>query len=146
MHQHLITRVSTVAAPAGVVSSAVGPDAVLLDTRSGAYYGLNALGSRIWGAIAQPIGVGDLCDRLAADYDVPRDQISREIIEFLFELCAAGLVALNPDHAMPHDPACAWSEPSIRFSPDPSPGPSRDPCSRPSSGPSSVDAVTPLGR
>ena len=55
-----------------VVSTMHGTRTVLLDSRSGHYYGLDEVGSRIW--------------TLAQEYDAPPEQLQRDVSAFIDEL------------------------------------------------------------
>lgn len=69
---------------------------VLLDMERGVFYGANPLGSRIWEWIREkPSGITfeSLVDLVAADdVEVPRDQISRDLDEYLQRLAGEGLL------------------------------------------------------
>jgi hypothetical protein len=74
----------------------LGDEAVLLDLKSGTYFGLNAVGSRIWQLIAAPAPLGTVRDRLLAEYDVEADQAWRDIQTLVGELLRRGLLAAEP--------------------------------------------------
>src|SRR5712664_2855150 len=69
---------------------------VLLDTEKGVFYGANSLGSKIWELIREsPNGVTSeaLLDRMAIELEVPREQIARDLDEYLHHLVTQGLLA-----------------------------------------------------
>lgn len=68
---------------------------VLLDMERGVFYGANPLGSRIWELIREnPSGItfDSLLDMVAADVEVPREQLSRDLDEYLQHLSGEGLL------------------------------------------------------
>lgn len=68
---------------------------VLLDTEKGVFYGTNSLGSKIWELIREsPDGVTleSLLDRMANEVEVPREQLARDLDEYLQHLATQGLL------------------------------------------------------
>jgi hypothetical protein len=68
---------------------------VALSTTSGACFGLNAVGSRIWRLIANPVRVGDLCTMLEKEFDVDRDTCEREVLSLLTQALAEGMIKVE---------------------------------------------------
>jgi Coenzyme PQQ synthesis protein D (PqqD) len=76
-----------------VIFQSVGDGAVLLHTRDETYYGLNAVGARVWELLPVCVAFDDLCERLGQHYpDVPLDQIRGDVAELLNSLLTSGLV------------------------------------------------------
>lgn len=72
-------------------------DAVLLITQRGAYFSLNAAGSQIWKMLVQPCRVGEIFDAMARTYEVDRDVVTKDVIDFLDALLERHLVrVVNP--------------------------------------------------
>lgn len=67
-------------------------EAVLLDVQSGNYYGLNEVGVRILDIVSQPCTVGELVETLAREYEVPTEQLERDVVAFLQDLVAHQLI------------------------------------------------------
>jgi hypothetical protein len=83
----------TVGRSAGVVAADVGGELVMLSLRTGEYYGLNAVGSRVWELIAEPRPVMQVRDQLLAEYpDVEAVRVTRDLLALLAELEGAGLI------------------------------------------------------
>ena len=81
------------AASPDVVCGAVGEEFVLLDTRSGTYFGLNAVGGRLWQLAEQePRTLAAFCEVLEAEYDVARAMLERDFAALLEQLVARGLL------------------------------------------------------
>jgi hypothetical protein len=68
---------------------------VLLDTEKGVFYGANTLGSQIWESIRQSpdgVTVESLCEQIANNVEIPREQFARDVQEYLQELETRGLL------------------------------------------------------
>lgn len=65
---------------------------VMLDMRSGHYFGLDPIASAIWSRLDKPITLQALCDSLTADYAVPFEQCLSDVSSFLDELLEKDLV------------------------------------------------------
>ena len=71
------------------------PDgAVLLHTATEVYYGLNAVGARVWELLPPSThDLDDLCAQLAAEYpEADPLEIRSDVVELMTELREAGLV------------------------------------------------------
>jgi hypothetical protein len=76
----------------GPVSTVVDGEVLMMSADSGTYFGLNAVGSRIWELAARPITVRELCDRLREEYDVFAEQCEGEVLGYLEQLLDRGLI------------------------------------------------------
>jgi hypothetical protein len=78
----------------------MGGETVILDLKSGTYYGVDVLGARIWTLIEQPASVASIRDAIVADYDVDDATCERDILAFLEQMREAGLVEIanGADH------------------------------------------------
>jgi hypothetical protein len=82
-------------------------EAVILNLRTGVYYGLDSVGARIWSLVQKPIRVSDLIDILLSEYDVDPDRCKRDLLDLLTELKATELIGTwdgEVDHIPP--PLC----------------------------------------
>lgn len=70
---------------------------VMLDIDRGAYFELDAIGSRIWHLLEPEPLVRDLLPALMAEYDVEADTCREDLIAFLEELLTLGLVKSEPE-------------------------------------------------
>lgn len=73
-------------------SSQVGQQEVLLDIDRSVYLGFDDIGSRIWRRLAEPVTVGDLQAELVAAYAGPPEAIQADVLAFVNDLAARGLV------------------------------------------------------
>lgn len=81
----------------GVYSVIEDGRAVLLHSTRGEYFGLNAVGTRVWAAIEKAgrpseAGPGDLLDELSAEFQVGRERLEEDVLAFLKHLVDNKLV------------------------------------------------------
>ncbi len=70
-----------------VVAREVGGEMVLLDLVSGTYFGLGAVGSRVWEQLSHgEASLAQLADLIEAEFDAPRDVIERDLAGLLGQL------------------------------------------------------------
>ncbi|MEB3210527.1 MAG: PqqD family peptide modification chaperone [Leptolyngbyaceae bacterium] len=91
----MISDDSVLVAATEQLSSSVSEEIVILNLKSGAYYGLNATGSRIWDLIQEPKSVRDIRDILLKEYDVDADVCESALYSLLKELSISGLVEVR---------------------------------------------------
>jgi hypothetical protein len=92
---HDISPSSVVVATTDQVSSDLAGETILLSMQSAMYFGLDEVGSRIWSLVREPIAVGDIRDAIASEYEVERDQCETDVLSFLRELAAKGLIEVR---------------------------------------------------
>ena len=73
------------------VSADLAGESVILNLKDGVYYGLNAVGSRIWNLFQEPKCVSEIRDVLMTEYKVEPDQCERELLTLLEEMVAKRL-------------------------------------------------------
>jgi hypothetical protein len=76
-----------------VVAREVGGETMLLNLASGTYFGLDAVGGRIWKCLEDGASLAEACDQLEAEFDVTRAQLEGDIIALAGQLVEQGLVA-----------------------------------------------------
>jgi coenzyme PQQ synthesis protein D (PqqD) len=84
-----------------VVSQSVADGGVLLDTGGEIYFGLNAVGMRVWQLLPPASAtIDELCAVLGREYpDAPREQLQADVAELLDQLAREGLVVSGPGAA-----------------------------------------------
>ena len=87
-----MTSPSDVRLSADVVFRELDGETVLLDFATGRYFGLNAVGTRLWTLIAEGTGIAAAIDAIAAEFDAPRDEVARDVEELVTELITRGLL------------------------------------------------------
>ena len=77
-----------------VLFQEVSGEMVLLDLSSESYFGLDAIGARIWGLLESGASVGETLDTLLQEYEVERATLEADLGELLGELAEAGLISV----------------------------------------------------
>lgn len=77
---------------ADVLVSDLDGESVLLNLRTESYYGLDAVGARMWHAVTAADSVGQAFVTLAEEFDVNEQQLHRDLIDLLATLEAHGLI------------------------------------------------------
>ena len=90
------SRDSCVVVSDAQVSTSLGDETVILGMRDGTYYGLDAVGSRVWALVASPRRVSELVQAITEEFDVSPDRCERDLIALLEELSARELVREVP--------------------------------------------------
>jgi hypothetical protein len=67
-------------------------ECILLDLKSGSYFGLNAVGTRIWTLLAEGKNVGETVAAIEAEFDAPAAMIREDVRGLLAELREKGLL------------------------------------------------------
>lgn len=94
-----------VARSADQVSTLLQGEVVILNVKSGKYYNLNPVGSRIWELIEQPATVLSIVDAITAEYEVERERCAADVVNILQAMRAAGLVQISSgESAAPERP------------------------------------------
>jgi len=77
-----------------VVAREVGGEMVLLDLVSGTYFGLGAVGGRVWEQLSQgEASLAQLADLIEAEFDAPREVIEQDLAELIGQLVDKQLAA-----------------------------------------------------
>ena len=74
------------------VESPVGDETVILHLKNSTYYGLDAVGTRIWALLKEGFAPGAICEQLAAEYGVAQEVIEADARRFLEELEAQNMI------------------------------------------------------
>ena len=69
----------------------VADEAILIHLQTGVYYSLNDVGTTFWNLLDGQRTIGDCADQIAAEYNAPRDEVLRDLIELADGLTAEGL-------------------------------------------------------
>ena len=78
--------------PPQVMSRLVDDETVLLDLKSGMYFGLDGVGKRIWESVSEGKSLGETAATIAAEYEVEEARAQSDVIEFASELIDRGLL------------------------------------------------------
>lgn len=69
-------------------------EAVLLNLKTGTYFGLDAVATRMWQLIAEQHALTRVLDSIAGEYDVEPQVLETDLLELGRKLCASGLCEL----------------------------------------------------
>ena len=78
-----------------VVAREVGNETVILDLESGTYFGLDAVGARMWQLIEEGKSLAAVCDTMAQEYDVSREILERDALALAHDLVEKKLVSIE---------------------------------------------------
>ena len=88
----MITLESRVSVTKDQVSVDLSEEAVILNTRSGVYFGLDEVALRIWQMIQDPIVVSEIHASLQSEYEIDPEKAATDLLLFLSELETEGLL------------------------------------------------------
>ncbi len=78
-----------------VLAQEISGETVLLDLASESYFGLDAVGTRVWQLLNEGQGQSAMVDTLLEEYEVERETLERDISELLDRLSGAGLIGIS---------------------------------------------------
>ena len=90
-----ITNMSIISVLPDQVSSQLGDDSVILNVKTGTYFGLNEVGTRIWGLIQEPIPIEKIIQTLLNEYEVEPKQCEDEVLNLINDLLNATLIEVR---------------------------------------------------
>ena len=93
-HRGLVLRISP-----DVVFRDLEGEAVILDLASGRYFGLNAVGTRIWALLEGGTPTDRIVEAIVDEYDADAQQIARDVRGLIDELTSRGLIVRGRDPA-----------------------------------------------
>jgi hypothetical protein len=98
-----ISRGSTVRIREDVVFRKLEGEAVILNLATGTYYGLDAVGTRIWELIQEQGGVDAVLEAMLHKYEVEPARCEQDLLGLLRKLHAKGLIEVidGKTHAAP---------------------------------------------
>jgi coenzyme PQQ synthesis protein D (PqqD) len=76
------------------VSCDLNGEAAILQLDQSIYFGLKGVGAEVWMALEKPQSLAELKDRVCKAFDVDSVHSEADLMKFLSELQAAGLVEL----------------------------------------------------
>lgn len=82
-----------------VLDTEIDDQTVMMAIEQGSYFGLNQTGTRVWALLTDPMVIGDLCDRLTEEFDVPREECQQQVLGFLEGLLTRGLLQVVTDES-----------------------------------------------
>ena len=70
-------------------------EAVLLNLKSGVYFGLDPVGTRIWQLFAEHEVLSEVAQAVVAEYDVAEDKCSEDLLKLVDDLAKQELVSVS---------------------------------------------------
>lgn len=86
---------SVVAASPDQVSCPLDDESAILNLKNSVYYGVNAVGTRVWNLLQQPRSVRELRDTLLEEYDVEPERCERDLLALLESMRGEGLIEVR---------------------------------------------------
>lgn len=80
------------AIPEDVLSRELDGEAVLLDLRSGRYFGLNATGARTWALMKEGLERAEIAARIVEEFEVDLERARLDVDRFVDGLLDRGLI------------------------------------------------------
>jgi len=90
-----LTSGSQIALAKNQTSCDLDGEMAIVNFDKGVYYGLDPTGARIWTLLREPSTIEELCDTLAAVYDVDRSTLESDVRGFVRDLADQGLVEIT---------------------------------------------------
>jgi hypothetical protein len=91
MHSPLSLQ-TVVVASRDQVSCQLGEESSVLSLKNSVYYGLDAVGARVWNLLRSTRSVEEIRDLLLQEYDVLPEQCERDLFDLLEKLRSEGLI------------------------------------------------------
>jgi hypothetical protein len=78
--------------PEDVIFRELDGEAIILNLATGNYFGLDAVGTRLWTLLAESGALQGAVDVMAAEFDVDRQVLERDVLDLMDALLDKGLV------------------------------------------------------
>ncbi len=86
---------SRVRIPDGVLSRDLQGELVILDLKTGVYFGLDPVGTRIWHLLQEHQFLQKVLDSLVDEYEVTEAVCAHDLLGFVAKMLERGLVEVN---------------------------------------------------
>jgi hypothetical protein len=81
-----------------VVFRDLAGESVLLNLSTGTYFGLDAVGTRLWHLITEQGSTASVIETLLAEYDVDEPRLQKDVEALIDQLLAKGLLTTDAEH------------------------------------------------
>ena len=85
----------SVTVPADIIFKDLDGEAVILNLQSGLYFGLDHVGTRIWRLCEELGSLRAVWEAMQREFEASGDALQADLLEFVGELTAHGLVAVR---------------------------------------------------
>jgi Coenzyme PQQ synthesis protein D (PqqD) len=93
------TDVSIVRRAVDQVSCDMAGEAIVLNMKSGVYFGMEQVAALIWNLVEKPRSVAEIRDAIMKEYEVDDDTCEKDLKLFLDHLQSAGLIEIDNNEA-----------------------------------------------
>jgi len=69
-----------------LISNEIEGELVMMNLKSGKYFGLNLISTRIWELIEKPVSLQQLVSQMSDEYKVTQEKCEEEVSEFILQL------------------------------------------------------------
>ncbi len=87
-----MSRNTRVKVNTNLMSCKLDDDAVVLQLKTGVYFGMQEVAARVWDLLCEPRTLEEICSIVTSEYDVDPDACERDLLIFLNELASQSLV------------------------------------------------------
>lgn len=91
----VLSLASRVTIPAHVLSRHLQDELVVLQLKRGVYFGLDAIGTRIWELLREDRSLREVLAALVAEYEVEEAQGAEDVLDLVQQLREQGLIELR---------------------------------------------------
>jgi hypothetical protein len=81
--------------PDGILSHDLQGELVILDLKTGVYFGLDPIGTRIWHLLQAHQSLQKVLDSLVEEYEVTEGACAHDLLGFVAKMLERGLVEVN---------------------------------------------------
>lgn len=81
--------------PPQVMSREVDDETVLLDLKSGMYFGLDGVGKLVWESVERGRNLRETVEAVVSEYDVEPERAQSDVLDFAGDLVERGLLEAN---------------------------------------------------
>jgi hypothetical protein len=78
-----------------VLCKDLGEEAILLDLETETYFGLNAVGNRLFKLLTGAGTIREAFDTMLAEYEVPAEVLERDMVALIDDLVGRGLLRIG---------------------------------------------------
>ena len=90
-----LTSLSVVKKSADQISCDMAGEAVVLNMKSGMYYGMDQVGALVWNLVQEPRTFEYIREAILQQFEVERESCERDLIAFLYEMESAKLIDIE---------------------------------------------------
>ena len=90
-----MTLSDTISVVPDQVSCGLAAETAILHVKSGIYYTLDPVGTRIWNLIQQPASIAVIRDTIVSEYDVTTDRCEADLFRLLDDLQREALIQVH---------------------------------------------------